>query len=581
MEYYDYYDFDDEINIAVREYKNTKGEVETLQTEIDELQKKQGVLIEEKDKETNDILKRKYDREISDNLNEIKQREEKINGIRENIQGKIDIAKEKLSKKLEEKDSKIEMSEKNVEAVKGQLDIVTTQIEEIKSKSDKELSQAIKESMLMGLESKQAEYEKMMEEFMKNSETLALEKMDVEELDTNLSLLNMENFIQLWDRVTQESVKVQNPVMSTPTTPVSTPTNPVSTPTAPASTPTRPVSTPTNPVSTPTAPASTPTRPVSTPTAPASTPTAPASTPTRPVSTPTRPVSTPTAPASTPTRPASTPSTPASTPSTPASTPVKAKIKGIKIGKQLEIEYENSDKKSVKIDFKRMKQLMKQTPEEKEKMVREVLKNSNIRNISKDTLKLIDPNVIYAFQNAKKHKVEEKDVEEQVLGYIYALKGDKNYQDKVRGLITYDRTGMDYWKPSTFFSKIVNGKWYKKLDSYSNKAKDFTDAIFDLPGKLRMALGKKDTKLLEKAKESTVDRNKRISEKATQELSGNSQKTEQSKNIRKDVKVSDEVAKKLRKVEEEFKKQETVRDSIKSDTYKKMEEKASKEGFSK
>ena len=228
-----------------------------------------------------------------------------------------------------------------------------------------------------------------------------------------------------------------------------------------------------------------------------------------------------------------------------------------------------------------MKQLMKQTPEEKEKMVREVLKNSNIRNISKETLKLIDPNVIYAFQNAKKHKVEEKDVEKQVLGYIYALKGDKNYQDKLRGLITYDRTGMDYWKPSTFFSKIANGKWYKKLDSYSNKAKDFTDAIFDLPGKLRMALGKKDTKLLEKAKESTVDRNKRISEKATQELSGNSQRTEQKKNIRKDVKVSDEVAKKLRKVEEEFKQQETVRDSIKSDTYKKMEEKASKEGFSK
>ena len=319
-----------------------------------------------------------------------------------------------------------------------------------------------------------------------------------------------------------------------------------------------------------TAPASTPTTPVSTPTTPVSTPTTPVSTPTAPASTPTRPVSTPTAPASTPTAPVSTPST-----------PVKAKIKGIKIGKQLEIEYENSDKKSVKIDFKRMKQLMKQTPEEKEKMVREVLKNSNIRNISKETLKLIDPNVIYAFQNAKKHKVEEKDVEEQVLGYIYALKGDKNYQDKLRGLITYDRTGMDYWKPSTFFSKIVNGKWYKKLDSYSNKAKDFTDVIFDLPGKLRMALGKKDTKLLEKTKESTVDRNKRISEKATQELSGNSQRTEQKKNIRKDVKVSDEVAKKLRKVEEEFKKQETVRDSIKSDTYKKMEEKASKEGFSK
>ena len=139
---------------------------------------------------------------------------------------------------------------------------------------------------------------------------------------------------------------------------------------------------------------------------------------------------------------------------------------------------------------------------------------------------------------------------------------------------------MDYWKPTTFFSKIVNGKWYKQLDTYSDKAKDFTDIIFDLPGKLRMALGKKDTKLLKKGKESAVDRNKRISENATKNLSGEQQKTETKQNKKENWKIDKETAEKLRKVEQKFKDQ-GVRESVKSDVDRKMDEKLSKEGFSK
>ena len=300
----------------------------------------------------------------------------------------------------------------------------------------------------------------------------------------------------------------------------------------------------------------------------------PASTPTTPVSTPTRPASTPTTPVSTPTRPASTPTTPTTPASTPT-TPVKAKIKGIKIGKQIEIEYENADKNKVRINFKKMKNLMKQSSEQKEKMLRKALENTKFRNISKDTLKLIDPNVIYAFQNAKKHKVDEKGVEEDILSYVLALKGDKDAQDKLQGLITYDRTDMDYWKPSTFFQKLFNRKQYKQLDQYANNAKEFSNIIFDLPGKIRMALGKKDTKLLTKAKENTTDRNKRISENATQQLSGNSRRAETS--VREEVKVDKDTAEKLRKIEEEFGKSGTVRDNVKSDIYRKIEEKMSKQ----
>ena len=515
MEYYDYYDFDDEINIAVREYKNTKGEVETLQTEIDELQKKQGVLIEEKNKETNDILKRKYDREISDNLNEIKQRDEKIKGIRENIQGKIDIAKEKLSKKLEEKDSKIEMSEKNVEAVRGQLDTVKTQIEEIKSKSDKELSQAIKESMLMGLESKQAEYEKMMEEFMKNSETLTLEKMDVEELDTKLSLSNMDNFIELWDRVTQESVKVQNPVMSTPdptqTKPEPTPTTPDPTQTKPGTTQTTPGTTQTKPGTTQTKPGTTQTKPDPTQTKPGTTKTTPDPTQTKPGTTQTTPNPTQTTPDPTQTKPGATQTTPDPTQTKPGATKTKPdptqtkpgttqtkpgskdslkNLKEIKIGKDGVVLF-NRDAtyylgETTAFDFKDMKDAYKgygKGEYEKEEIINDLITENSL---SQEIIDNMDPVILEAIKYQKDHKmILKEEAEAFVSMYTSALNGDKDSQKMLKDIITYDRRGMDYLKPSNIFDRIRNRKAFKEFRKFAGSHENFSKIIPDEPGKIR------------------------------------------------------------------------------------------------
>ena len=480
MEYYDYYDFDDEINIAVREYKNTKGEVEILQTEIDELQKKQGVLIEEKNKETNDILKRKYDREISDNLNEIKQRDEKIKGIRENIQGKIDIAKEKLSKKLEEKDSKIEMSEKNVEAVRGQLDTVKTQIEEIKSKSDKELSQAIKESMLMGLESKQAEYEKMMEEFMKNSETLTLEKMDVEELDTKLSLSNMDNFIELWDRVTQESVKVQNPVMSTPDP---TQTKPEPTPTTPDPTQTKPGTTQTTPDPTQTKPGTTQTKPNPTQTTPDPTQTKPGATQRTPDPTQTKPGATQTKPGATKTKPDPTQTKPGSKDSL-------KNLKEIKIGKDGVVLF-NRDAtyylgETTAFDFKDMKDAYKgygKGEYEKEEIINDLITENSL---SQEIIDNMDPVILEAIKYQKDHKmILKEEAEAFVSMYTSALNGDKDSQKMLKDIITYDRRGMDYLKPSNIFDRIRNRKAFKEFRKFAGSHENFSKIIPDEPGKIR------------------------------------------------------------------------------------------------
>ena len=632
MEYYDYYDFDDEINIAVREYKNTKGEVEILQTEIDELQKKQGVLIEEKNKETNDILKRKYDREISDNLNEIKQRDEKIKGIRENIQGKIDIAKEKLSKKLEEKDSKIEMSEKNVEAVRGQLDTVKTQIEEIKSKSDKELSQAIKESMLMGLESKQAEYEKMMEEFMKNSETLTLEKMDVEELDTKLSLSNMDNFIELWDRVTQESVKVQNPVMSTPdptqtkpeptpTTPDPTQTKPGTTQTTPDPTQTKPGTTQTTPDPTQTKPGTTKTTPDPTQTKPGTTKTTPDPTQTKPGTTQTTPNPTQTTPDPTQTKPGATQRTPDPTQTKPGATQTKPgatktkpdptqtkpgskdslkNLKEIKIGKDGVVLF-NRDAtyylgETTAFDFKDMKDAYKgygKGEYEKEEIINDLITENSL---SQEIIDNMDPVILEAIKYQKDHKmILKEEAEAFVSMYTSALNGDKDSQKMLKDIITYDRRGMDYLKPSNIFDRIRNRKAFKEFRKFAGSHENFSKIIPDEPGKIRGLLSnipgikrlfkkKENPQLLNqqqtqttpdptqtKPKEATIDYEtaeklmntarafKNMSSSDLAKTSGLDYRKDvphvdvPKKNIREEVKVDAQTAENIKAVEESFK----------------------------
>ena len=625
MEYYDYYDFDDEINIAVREYKNTKGEVEILQTEIDELQKKQGVLIEEKNKETNDILKRKYDREISDNLNEIKQRDEKIKGIRENIQGKIDIAKEKLSKKLEEKDSKIEMSEKNVEAVRGQLDTVKTQIEEIKSKSDKELSQAIKESMLMGLESKQAEYEKMMEEFMKNSETLTLEKMDVEELDTKLSLSNMDNFIELWDRVTQESVKVQNPVMSTPdptqTKPEPTPTTPDPTQTKPGTTQTTPDPTQTKPGTTQTKPGTTQTTPDPTQTKPGTTKTTPDPTQTKPGTTQTTPNPTQTTPDPTQTKPGATQRTPDPTQTKPGATQTKPgatktkpdptqtkpgskdslkNLKEIKIGKDGVVLF-NRDAtyylgETTAFDFKDMKDAYKgygKGEYEKEEIINDLITENSL---SQEIIDNMDPVILEAIKYQKDHKmILKEEAEAFVSMYTSALNGDKDSQKMLKDIITYDRRGMDYLKPSNIFDRIRNRKAFKEFRKFAGSHENFSKIIPDEPGKIRGLLSnipgikrlfkkKENPQLLNqqqtqttpdptqtKPKEATIDYEtaeklmntarafKNMSSSDLAKTSGLDYRKDvphvdvPKKNIREEVKVDAQTAENIKAVEESFK----------------------------
>ena len=205
MKYYDYYDFDDEINIAVREYNISKPDIKSLQEEIDGYRKENERLLKERDKETDTIIKRKCERKIDENLQSIREKEEKIAKMREKIEAKIKVADEKLKKKLQEKDAKIAVSESNVRNIQKEIRYVVTEIDRIKKAPTATYTEAMKQSMLPGLEARKSEYEKMLEEQLKTSETLAEEKKAIEELHSKFSYLNMENFIKLWDEVTRET----------------------------------------------------------------------------------------------------------------------------------------------------------------------------------------------------------------------------------------------------------------------------------------------------------------------------------------------------------------------------------------
>lgn len=229
-----------------------------------------------------------------------------------------------------------------------------------------------------------------------------------------------------------------------------------------------------------------------------------------------------------------------------------------------------------------MKKIMKKTSEQKEKDVKELLKGLEIENIDKDILDKVDPNVIYAFQNAKKNKVEDKDIEKLTLGYIYALGGSKSDQDSLKGFITYDRRGMDYWKIRTIIPKLRHGKQYQKLGEYLMHSEKFADFIMDKQSKIGKWLGLGENKgLLKAGTENETDRNKRISEKATKGLAGKDEESKKEKQKpMKSLEIDEDTKKKLEDVADKYKSEvekEGARDMVKSDINSRIDKKISEE----
>lgn len=183
---------------------------------------------------------------------------------------------------------------------------------------------------------------------------------------------------------------------------------------------------------------------------------------------------------------------------------IKPKIKSITIGKGIVIEYENGKVDSTKIEKKDAKKISKLGNKEKLAMLRKIT-GENLPPNPKMLAK-VDANVLYALQKAGENEIDKEDLKEVMGNYVMALAGDSDSKKEIGGLITYDRTGMDYWKPSTFIDKIVNHRYYKTLEEHMLNSISFVNVKQDERGKtLKQLLSRRKTKLLNSGKQKAED----------------------------------------------------------------------------
>ena len=311
-------------------------------------------------------------------------------------------------------------------------------------------------------------------------------------------------------------------------------------------------------------------------------------------------MSTPTAPASTPTTPVSTPTAPASTPTRPGSKDSLKNLKEIKIGKDGVVLF-NRDAtyylgETTAFDFKDMKDAYKgygKGEYEKEEIIRELI-TDNSR--SQEIIDNMDPVILEAIKYQKDHKmILKEEAEAFVSMYTSALNGDKDSQKMLKDIITYDRRGMDYLKPSNIFDRIRNRKAFKEFRKFAGSHENFSKIIPDEPGKIRGLLSnipgikrlfkkKENPQLLNpqqtqttpdptqtKPKEATIDYEtaeklmntarafKNMSSRDLAKTSGLDYRKDvphvdvPKKNIREEVKVDAQTAKNIKAVEESFK----------------------------
>lgn len=156
------------------------------------------------------------------------------------------------------------------------------------------------------------------------------------------------------------------------------------------------------------------------------------------------------------------------------------RIKGIIIDKY-GIKIKNNEDKGVAFNYNVLKENLKMSGEEKRKLLSGILELSNADATSNELIDKMDPNVLFALQKANsEYGVDSHEVKSIVADYMQALDGNKAAQMSIRGLITYDRTRMDYLKPRSALGILLHKNEYKQLKEYQQSSKDFTRVINDL-----------------------------------------------------------------------------------------------------
>ena len=221
------------------------------------------------------------------------------------------------------------------------------------------------------------------------------------------------------------------------------------------------------------------------------------------------------------------------------------KIKRIIIGNGITIENKNGQQEKFK--FKRIRKNLKTVEERNligiQEAIKKISPNYSTSLITEKLGKKIDPNVLFALQKATEdYGVSQFDADNIVTSYIKSLSGDKQEQEKMKDFITYDRTKMDVWRPSSFFGKIRNAKWFEKLNEYKEEAREFAKIIEDKPKRTfkQWLTASKPVQLLGDGADGVANKIKQTSENASKFYD---KKKTQAKEFKEKIKVESEIDK--------------------------------------
>lgn len=195
---------------------------------------------------------------------------------------------------------------------------------------------------------------------------------------------------------------------------------------------------------------------------------------------------------------------------------IHPEILGIVVGKGITIYLENAKKERVEIDLKEAKEYSKLDKDEKYGILTKYIASENLIGYSVDeALEKMDPNVIIAFAKTQNYGMDKKEIGKQMQTYLNAACGDKQAQEEMKRIITYDETEITLKKsPKGIISRIINYKYFREVKKYIGKSKDFARVVANQKKRgIRNFFSKRNIPLLDKGKEKATGIAEKLKEK--------------------------------------------------------------------
>ncbi|MCI8353262.1 MAG: hypothetical protein HFJ58_06810 [Clostridia bacterium] len=138
--------------------------------------------------------------------------------------------------------------------------------------------------------------------------------------------------------------------------------------------------------------------------------------------------------------------------------------------------------------------------------------------------------------------------------YINAIEGKAEAKASTKRILTYDRKGMDYIKPSNMFRMLTRRKEYDQIKEYALEAEynNMSEVKLDKPGFIRRLLYKNRPLMIgneDVYMKTDEERKQSINRKVNRQYK---KPIRTKKQLQEQIEVSDEVKEKLAQVEKEY-----------------------------